>query len=424
MVSGIARQRTGIFYGYWIVLVGFFTFFLQNGCSFYAFPLFVKSLQTDFGWGRGQIMLGITFLYMTTALVSPLIGRLIEHHHPAKIIAAGFLVISLGFSLLSQLNGLWLFYTGWTIVGAGGAAAGQIAISSVIGNWFKKRRGTAIGLMGIGVGVGGFVLAPVIGGYLIPGIGWRASLIVMGVLNLIFIPAVLLVIKTRPADMGLFPDNEEPAGNVVTGKTAPTGGLMLQAALATAAFWLLALSFLLSQFAEAGVVQNQVPFLEDTGFPVATAATALGMVGLGSAFGKFFFGWLCDRLLPKYVYLIGISLQAGGILILMSIKAESSVTVIWAYAILMGLGIGSWLPTISMTTSSTFGAAHYGAIFGLINFFQLSGVALGPLTAGFLYDAMHTYRWAFMLFVSLYIIAIPVVLLVRRPRGTEGENRS
>jgi len=32
-----------------------------------------------------------------------------------------------------------------------------------------------------------------------------------------------------------------------------------------------------------------------------------------------------------------------------------------------------------------------------------------------MYDSMHTYHWAFVIFASLYAIAIPAVLLVRRP---------
>jgi len=82
----------------------------------------------------------------------------------------------------------------------------------------------------------------------------------------------------------------------------------------------------------------------------------------------------------------------------------------------MGFGIGSWLPTLSMLSSTNFGLASYGAIFGIMNATQRIGTAIGPIMAGYMYDAMNTYRWAFIIFLALYLIAIPAILVVRRPK--------
>ena len=82
----------------------------------------------------------------------------------------------------------------------------------------------------------------------------------------------------------------------------------------------------------------------------------------------------------------------------------------------MGLGVGSWLPTMSMLTSTNFGLASYGAIFGMITLAQYIGSATGPLMGGYMYDAMQTYHWAFIIFLALFAIAIPITLAVRRPK--------
>ena len=77
----------------------------------------------------------------------------------------------------------------------------------------------------------------------------------------------------------------------------------------------------------------------------------------------------------------------------------------------------SWLPTMSMLTSTNFGLASYGAILGIVMLFQNIGVATGPLMAAYMYDTMNTYQWAFTIFVALYAIAIPAILIVRRPKS-------
>ena len=82
----------------------------------------------------------------------------------------------------------------------------------------------------------------------------------------------------------------------------------------------------------------------------------------------------------------------------------------------MGFGAGSWLPTMSMLISTNFGISAYGAIFGMVSFAFFFGGAIGPLVAGYMYDATGTYRSAFIIFAALYVVAIPAILAIRRLR--------
>ena len=69
-----------------------------------------------------------------------------------------------------------------------------------------------------------------------------------------------------------------------------------------------------------------------------------------------------------------------------------------------------------MLTSTSFGLTYYGSIFGVVTFFIMAGAAAGPLMAGYMYDIMNTYQWAFIIFIVLYIIAIPAIMVLRRPK--------
>ena len=226
------------------------------------------------------------------------------------------------------------------------------------------------------------------------------------------------MIKTKPAELGLYPDDvevlvvEAVAERIII---APEG-FTLKMAIGTSAFWLVGVTFLTSAVSQGGTMQSQVPYLDDIGFPVAMAATALGVAGLGSAIGKFCFGWLCDRIPPKHACLIGLGFQLSAIATIMNIEPASPMSMVWLYAVLMGLGMGSWLPTLSMLTSRNFGLASYGAIFGVMSLFQAVGVSIGPLVAGYLYDSMNTYHLAFIIFLAIYIITVPSILAVRRPK--------
>lgn len=395
----------------------FFCVFVYSGMPWYAFSFFVKPLEAHFDWSRGEIMVAFTIAYLVIAVASPVIGRVIDHYGARWVISTGALVAGLGFVVLSVMKDLWSFYVGYIIVGVGIAALGIVPASTIVSNWFEKKRGAAIGIMSTGIGIGGLVIAPLTGGYLIPNLGWNMSYLVLALLTwVLIIPLTLLIVRMKPADMGLYPDGTESPEVVIENDASPSAvpGLTLKAALATPSFWLIAVSFLLSMVSLNGFMLNQVPYLEDIGFPVTIAASALGAVGITSAIAKLGFGWLCDRVPAKYAYSIGLGLQAAGIIILMSIRPASPQAAIWLYAVIMGLAMGSWMPSMSMLISTTFGLSSYGAIFGMITLFQLVGTAAGPLVAGYIYDVMHTYYWAFFTFLVLTAVAIPAILAVRR----------
>lgn len=409
-----------IFYGYWIVIAAFLCVFIQSGCGFFAFSLFVKPLQADLGWSRGSIMAAFTIYFLTLGIASPIVGRFIDCYEVKKVIFLGALMGGLGFVLLSLMPNLWSFYAGYIIIGAGMAAIGYVPASSVVSSWFKKRRGLLIGVMSTGIGLGGFVLAPIIGAYVIPRFGWRVAYLSLGFITwVVILPLALWVIKTKPVDLGLYADGSEIAETIpVSHASSPVSGRQtLKATLASSTFWLIAISFLFNGFSQVGCVQNQVPFLADVGFPLEMAATALAGVALASAVGKFCFGLLCDWISAKYACFIGFLLQLVSIPVLMSIRPESPLAIIWLYAILMGLGIGSWYPTMSMLISSNFGLPAYGTIFGAVIFAFSLGSSVGPLVAGFLYDTFNSYHWSFIIFVTLYAVSIPLILVLPRPKS-------
>ena len=406
-----------MFYGYWIVAVTSLCLLMMSGAGNFVYSLFVKPLGADLGWDRGEVMVGFTIFFGVMGIASPFVGRVVDRYGARQVIPAGAFVMGLGFVLLSLMDKLCLFYLGYVLVGAGGAAMGPVATSAVVSNWFQKKRGTAIGLMSAGIGVGGLVLAPVVG-FLIPHLGWRHSYLALALIVWVsVIPLSLLVLRTKPAEKGLYPDGAAAPEASTTTEVSASGSkdLTLRVALGTSAFWLIVIAFLSSNFSNMGAIQAQVPHLDDIGFPQGTAATALGSVGLGSAIGKFIFGWLCDRIKPKYACAIGLILQLTAVIVLLNIRPTWPLTAIWLHAFFLGLSVGSWLPTMSMLVSTSFGLTCYGAIFGVVHFIQSLGTGSGPLMAGYLYDSMNSYHWAFVIFAALYVVAMPAVLLVRQP---------
>jgi len=420
MTKDSTRRRRGRpFYGYYLLAVTFLFLLLFNGSGVWIFSLFVKPLEASLGWGRGQVMAGFTIYYAMVGIASPLVGRFVDRYGARSVIPVGAVMMGVGFLIVSRMSALYLFYLGYVIIGGGAAAIGPVPCSAIISNWFRRKRGLALGLMSAGIGAGGVVMAPFIG-YMLSHYDWRAAYLSLAViLTAVTIPLALGVVRTRPSEMGLYPDGEDAPLKDTGGPSraiAETASFTLKQALRTRTFWLIAVSFACYGFGSAGAQQASVPFLDDMGFPLATAAAALGTIGVGSTIGKVLFGRLCDRIQANYAFAIGVALRLAGVLVLLTVRADSPETVIWTYAALLGLGAGAWLPTLSMLTSSRFGLVHYGAVLGALNICLSLGLSSGPLFSGLMHDATGSYLLAFAIFAALLFLSIPTILFARKPK--------
>ena len=245
-------RKPSISYGYWILATCFVCLCVFSGVGMYAFGIFFKPVMNEFGWSRGAVSFAFTMLYLVQGLFQPVAGRFTDRYGPRKVIISGALIAGLGFALLCFTNSLWHYYLYYGIVGIGLAALGLVPMSSLISSWFTQRTGTALGIATTGIGVGGVILSPVIGTYLIPNFGWRPSFFILAILIwLVTVPVALFVIRDRPPISATPQTDPLPE----TAELSPSDSVQwtLKMALKTSTFWLVVAGFLLSNFAWIGI---------------------------------------------------------------------------------------------------------------------------------------------------------------------------
>ena len=412
------------FYGYWIVLAGFVTLTLSCGLAYYGFSVMNTPVADEFGWSRGEVTLGFTCLAVAMAVISPIVGRLTDNRGPRQVLIIGTIVMSLSLILLSKTSSLWSYCLLHSGLGIGMTLLGVVPISVVIFNWFHRLRGTMQGLAFIGIGFGGFVFGPLIGNYLIPNLGWRDTYVVMALLSLVIMALVILfLVRDHPQQKGLSPYGLEAAriADDHGPEAGKTPGLSLKEALGISAFWLIALTSAVYGMGLTGGLQNQISILARQGFTVGDATFAVSIVGLSSAMGKFAFGYLCDRIDPKYTTAIAYAFTA---LSLTALTLARSMHHLWLYGIFLGLGMGGWAPNMAMLTGNYFGLKQYGAILGTIHLVFMSGEAIGPLVVGLAYDQAGTYHPILIILSVLCAASIPLIIIIRKSGLISAVNNS
>ena len=382
------------------------------GMSYFAFSLFIKPLQDTFGWDRAAAMGAFTVWALVSGVASVFAGRAVDRYGPRQVMFIGTVLSGLSFLALSFIQTLWHYYLGYVALGIGIACIGQIPCTTIISNWFQSRRGTAIGIIGMGMGAGGTLFCSLAGGFIIPVYGWREAYMSFGVILIAsMLPLLLYVIRSAPPDT----QTADSRAFDYPGDPANTGKTLLSVCARSPAIWLITTAFMLSQFSLTGSLQNQVPHIQDIGISAAKASFVMGGVALIASLAKLIFGLLCDYFKVKYVFALSIICEAGGTFMLMIFFPDASGGFLLFYILVMGMGAGSWLPILSIYVSKTLPISLYGRMFGIANLGLNLGVATGPLFAGYLNDLTQDYKIAFAIFLVIYVPALIAGMGVKSP---------
>lgn len=262
------------------------------------------------------------------------------------------------------------------------------------------------------------------------------AFIVLGLMTvvLIIVPS-LLVLRTRPEDMGLLPDGDahpepEPPSHTAAAADPPgpdhggeTGveGYTVARAFRTPAFWLVLLTFFFAGIVVAGVLQHEVNILKNMGVPLAAASLALGFTGGIGGVGKVVFGMLGDKLTPRYASIACIALQLVGLVVLMM---THTTLMVWVFVVVYGFAMGGWLTMEPLVTGEIFGMKAFAPIYGWVLAAAAVGSGLGPIVMGLVYDLSGSYAVALVVCLVAYVMAIAALSLARKPKALVPEKTS
>lgn len=394
-----------IFYGWYIVAACFALCFLFAGAGFYSFSIFIRPIENEFGWDRSQIALTMSIYLIVGGLAGPPLGQLIQKYGPKRVMNICAIGAGACFMLVSLTRSLWYFYTTYALLAVTVCGIGVVPISSLLSNWFERRRGTALGVAMVGISAGGLLLAPAVG--LITAIyGWKFSFLIMGLLVwAVALPAINLVIKDRPADMGLQPDGR-PHTSTASADCATRIGIKgwdAPAVFQSRSFWCIFIAFWLAPMAQMGVLQHQVPLLMDTGASEAAAALALGVTAGIGGLGKLGFGRISESWPFRYVMLLCFGLQALALFLLLTTHGP---IMVWVYAVTFGFGMGGIVVLMPMVVGHYYGLRAYGVILGVLWVGNSIGGAMGTYLSGLIYDHLGDYQYALFIFLAAYLISI------------------
>jgi MFS family permease len=397
-----------------VVAAGFLCLTVTCGIGWFVFPVYLTIIEAELNATRTQMSLAIVVWAFAGGVFSPLGGTLVDRFGPRRVMTWGTLCQFIATLLLARMTALWQLYLLFILSSIANIVNTHIPVSTAISQWFDEKRGTAMGIALLGMGLGGFIM-PYLADVFLVRYGWRGGYTIFSLFLLALLIPINLWIRGKPSasdsSAGERSGGEEPG---------ESGGLSLAESARTRTFWFLAVGDFLIATVFTAIVVHMVAFTTGVGYSQTSATRAYGTFLAVNTLGILLFGVAAEKIPLRWLMLFCYGFPA--LTMLLAFRIES-VWVLYGFAVLFGLSGGGRSALWPLALGECFGVRHLGSILGWLNIAFMIGNILGPFLGGRIYDMTGTYRWLFILCIGISACSGLIISRIRKEYGAGGRSR-
>jgi predicted MFS family arabinose efflux permease len=353
------------------------------GTLYYSFPLIAERMGQDLGLSKPEVYAAATIGLLIASVTAYPVGVAIDRGYGRAVMALGSGLAGLLLLLWSQIASLWALYPLLAGIGLAQAMTLYEPAFAVVARRYgsEARRGiTALTLWG---GFASTVFVPVIQ-LLLNAVDWRATLVVLGLINLtLCAPLYLAVIDARV-------DAQPPEPASVTNSTAPlTGRRAVRWALHQRAFWGLLIAFTVYYATFSGLSFHLYSLLLERGFDTATVVAVLVLLGPSQVAGRIAVWGIAERASVRTIgKAVVLAFPIALVLLLLLPPTFASLAL---FAILYGAANGILTIVRGIAVPEMLTREAYGAINSVLAIPATIAKASAPLGIALLWAAAGSY---------------------------------
>jgi len=397
------------------------------------------SLMQEFSITRASQMgeLASVYFYTYAAMQIPA-GILADFYGPRRTITLGLLIASLGAAIFGWAEGLPALYAG-RILSSLGVSLIYINIVKIHAEWFRVREFATMTGLTVVAGSFGFLLATTPLAVVVDMYGWRISFLVIAIYSLVMAVSCWVLVRDRPADVGLpsIAEVEIQEGALV--KNFPRSdscsvGENLKAVIRNPYTWW-------PFFASVTIYGVYMSFMGLWGIPYfmqvygmskIAAANHILLVVMGTMIGGPLIGILSDRLGLRRGPNLWVSVGFLMVWLLLTVW-NAGKPPMWAlYPICFGIGLGMSGVNLNVACGKEVNPPHMtGIVAGIVNSGSFVGAALMQPAFGWVLDrnwqgtvelgvriySLEAYQSAFCLCAVILVLGVICTLLIKETRG-------
>ena len=388
----------------------------------YGWTLFVNPINKTHGWSIAAIQFAYSVFIALETWLTPIEGWIVDvlgpKRGPKLVVAAGGLLVAVGWVINSVADSLAMLYVGAIVSGTGGGAIYATSVGHAV-KWFPDRRGLAVGLTAAGYGAGAaLTVIPI--RYVIDTSGYEAAFLWFGIFQggAVFLLAWLL----RAPDPGEIPASLAPKVQQSAKSYSPAQ------VLTTPVFWLMYIMFVMVSASGLMAAAQIAPIASD--FGVANTVVLLGGTTLTVALivdnvangaARPLFGWISDNIGREYTMAIAFGLGGFAYWLLGSLGTSP-----WGFVVFAALIFLTWGEIFSLfpsTCTDTFGPKFATVNLSLLYTAKGASAFLTPV-ANLIKDATGSWQMVFLVTTLMNFVVVALALFVLRPMRRRAMERT
>ena len=358
---------------------------------FYALclpPVFLV-WQKGFGIPYAEVGLSVAVMATATAVAQTPVGFLVDRFGARVFLFGGALLMALSIAAMGLAAAFWQIVLLALLAGLGNAVFHPADYAILSGSVARERLARSFALHTFN-GYVGFAAAPPVTAALLLVIGWRESLLLLGLLG---VPVALVILWQGR----ILSEETSIRAYGQTSRTAVRSFLLTRPMLLFCGF------YLVGSMASAGIQSWLITVLHQSqGMALATATSALTGFLVASLAGTLAGGWLADRSKRHLAHIAVLSVAAAALVVLVGIAPLSDLAI---FAVLSAAGLLSGIIRTprDMMVKDAAPAGDTGKAFGFVSAGLSLGSAIAPVPYGFLIDAGRP---------RLVLVAVAALLVV------------
>ena len=374
--------------------------------------IFYDPVIEDLGFGMGAFSFYILFFGVCSCFVLPFVGKLFRKVDSRILLGGASLVFSGTVFVMGFFHSLPAFYIAGAIQGFASAFLMFFPAPYILGNWFHKKRGLAVGLSAAVAGLAG-VLGNPLGSAIIRAFGWRRGFFSFGLISLaMMFPVSVFLLRRSPEDVGCRPYGAED-DDALTGESCPLDGVPASRARRESAFWLLILAGLLAAFM-CSYYAHLSPLGIYFGYGSMVGALMVSCSMAGNVAGKLLLGQLYDRFGLRMALAAGTAVTGAGYLLLLINSIPARII----GATLYGFSMATSTVMIPITIRDVYGSRDYGELLSYSSMVSTLGTSINMAIIGYMVDGFGRQRgYIISLWYGLALTLAMGALLIVSIRG-------
>tara|TARA_Y100000588_G_scaffold377024_1_gene455545 strand:- start:316 stop:1593 length:1278 start_codon:yes stop_codon:yes gene_type:complete len=381
------------FYGWVIVGIGSLGIFASGAGQSHTFSPFIPVISKDLQISSTSITSAYMIATLFAAFLLPKMGKLVDKYGPRIVLIYTIILLGIGCMIFGAAANFLMLAVAFGFLRFFGQGSLMLGSANIITQWFDKKRGFALGLMGLGFAIS-MGLHPPISDFLITHYGWRQAWVIIGLSTwIIMLPPLIFLAINKPEDVNMLPDGVA-SNPKKTSKNNKIFGLTLNEALKEKSFYILSFSFFSISTLVTALHFFQVTILSQYfNMPSSTAAALF----IPTMIAMIIFIPIAGKILDKFQThnIIGLALLVTTAS-LMSITFATNTTYALIYSIIFGINNAFNLSLFGYIWPRYFGRLHVGSIQGTGQMVLVVGASIGamPFAAAMDlgYDLLNTIR--------------------------------